>query len=796
MNYKNVLALVLSLIMVIASVATVAAFWTPPEEPTPPGPPTPVTYNATFGVSIEDIGTDPGEYFNFTELEYGKCKNFTVQVTIFNVTDLFGYEFKLRWSGDWFELVDYEYAEYQDAIWGEDHWIATLPNDTIQLTQQKPYEQAVAAYDVEGKDFGAAVVAELTFHIVKDICWCEDEDIGWIWTEEEKMVDSLGQEMTIDPCLYVSWKYIPVQPKIYLKPSKITVSSLLPANFTVKVMVEDIAKMKSLHFRLKWEKIYIKRTFEKVRLPILSVKETDVKVNKAVFPQPNWTWTIDVGGDKYYQWLDFDLEMNQTYYESELVRGNFWVLRILFTKEDPWDANRQPEYYFNLTGKNEWKADDAITDIWFDYGYFDVLCPEKDYITFGKHSGICKDYGADSAPPSPEQPEFTPDWIVHPTYDYDTTLTPKQSRTISWAIDHATPGEVIRVDSLKPTTYYESGIVIDVENLTIYSRDGPENTIIDAGGASHAIYIQANGTTVKDFTITNANDRAIGVYQAIDTVKDVTIRNCKVTGNKYGIFIHHSTVANWTIVDCECTDNLHGFRADSGAVVNGLTVTNSKFSDNEEGGIMSYANIDGLTVTGGTFTNNGFGIMLGAESSTPKYIKNVDVTESTFNNNSKSPYGLGFWIYVYGSYYHEIENINVDDCSFTDNPHGVGFHDMVGWGYDDVVINATLNWWGDRRGPGGNAIFPESTGDNVTDNVLYDPWISCCIALHTDATYTFSTVEGDLDGDGKVTITDILIIAYYYGESPPPTEVNYYDLNKDGDIDITDVVIVCMHYTG
>jgi len=296
----------------------------------------------------------------------------------------------------------------------------------------------------------------------------------------------------------------------------------------------------------------------------------------------------------------------------------------------------------------------------------------------------------------------------------------KSYDTIQMAIDAAGTGDTIIVAA---GTYVEA-IKID-KQLTIYSCDGPEKTIIDAGAASRAVDIQADGVTVDGFTITNA-DRAIGTYHAPSVVKDVTIRNCIVTGNRYGIFVHHSTVDNWTIVDCECTDNFDGLRLDSGADVTGLTVIDSKFSGNEEGGIISYGNITGLTVTGGTFINNDFGIMLGAETSTPHHIKNVLVTETIFDNNT-GEYGLGFWVYVYGSTEHMVSNIDIHQCSITNNSnYGVGFDDFGLAGYGDVVINATMNWWGSAAGPNAtlNTYNKTLQGDRVSGNVDFAPWLN------------------------------------------------------------------------
>lgn len=68
--------------------------------------------------------------------------------------------------------------------------------------------------------------------------------------------------------------------------------------------------------------------------------------------------------------------------------------------------------------------------------------------------------------------------------------------------------------------------------------------------------------------------------------------------------------------------------------------------------------------------------------------------------------------------------------------------------------------------------------------------------------FVFDPIPGDLDGSGHVDITDILIIAGYYGYEliepwpglPPKYITFYYDLDNDKDIDIFDIVIVAKNF--
>jgi len=42
---------------------------------------------------------------------------------------------------------------------------------------------------------------------------------------------------------------------------------------------------------------------------------------------------------------------------------------------------------------------------------------------------------------------------------------------------------------------------------------------------------------------------------------------------------------------------------------------------------------------------------------------------------------------------------------------------------DLAHIDATLNWWGHSSGPYHSSKNPSGLGDNVTDNVIFDPWL-------------------------------------------------------------------------
>jgi hypothetical protein len=71
------------------------------------------------------------------------------------------------------------------------------------------------------------------------------------------------------------------------------------------------------------------------------------------------------------------------------------------------------------------------------------------------------------------------------------------------------------------------------------------------------------------------------------------------------------------------------------------------------------------------------------------------------------------------------------------------------------------------------------------------------INVGPDATYTFSPIQGDVNNDGTVDITDLRTVAAYYNAEEGDTnwpDASQYDLNGDKIIDIFDLVQVARNF--
>jgi len=63
-----------------------------------------------------------------------------------------------------------------------------------------------------------------------------------------------------------------------------------------------------------------------------------------------------------------------------------------------------------------------------------------------------------------------------------------------------------------------------------------------------------------------------------------------------------------------------------------------------------------------------------------------------------------------------------------------------------------------------------------------------------DGIYFYTPVEGDLNRDGAVELTDLVIAGQAFGLVPIPPNYEFADLNSDGLIDILDIIVVARNY--
>jgi uncharacterized repeat protein (TIGR01451 family) len=214
-------------------------------------------------------------------------------------------------------------------------------------------------------------------------------------------------------------------------------------------------------------------------------------------------------------------------------------------------------------------------------------------------------------------------------------------------------------------------------------------TFTSSSGASsgwEGLYFYGGGTNQGSGHLRHATVQYGGGYS---TYANIYAQNVQ---DGYQVLIESSRVLS---ASHSSTD--YGLRARTSNVV----VSDTLFSDNGNatGDYALYATSgSAITVTGSTFQNNaGYGLYVNGSQ--------ANLTCSTVANNGNDGIYLtgssSFWTLSSGIY----------------GNAGLGLNNTTG-----SSVDATYNWWGDPSGPT-HASNPGGSGEEVSDNVLYDHWL-------------------------------------------------------------------------
>ena len=325
--------------------------------------------------------------------------------------------------------------------------------------------------------------------------------------------------------------------------------------------------------------------------------------------------------------------------------------------------------------------------------------------------------------------------------------------TIQAAINAAGTGDTVLVYL---GAYYEA-LTVNVENLTIKSSAGADNTIIAPTSANLAGFnVTASGATIggdgSGFTI-GAGGRG-GIYADVNGGKRITVQGnifksyatnesrgmwfenlsngALITGNSFttpilgtgiqvvnadGATISNNTVATGTLKYCFLTFKAEAFypardppnpyaeyAAESASTINNVTVTGNEIAGMAANRhAIRFAASTKVTTHGTPYAQD---LTVGAGG--------VVISGNVFENN-----GIGVQIdenktsdeqtaHIYG-----VENIAINNNNFEGNTLAVNNGQAT-------TLDATLNWWGDSSGPSGEG---SGEGDAVSTNVNYNPWL-------------------------------------------------------------------------
>ena len=236
----------------------------------------------------------------------------------------------------------------------------------------------------------------------------------------------------------------------------------------------------------------------------------------------------------------------------------------------------------------------------------------------------------------------------------------------------------------------------------------------------------------------------------------VVIKGCSFhhagTWGFYGLgTINRMTVINSDFEYNGQVDPGHGYGFDLSGTSSNVEVTCGSFSNNAKHGI-NMRGISDSSFAYVTANNNGeAGIMLDHWGSGK--IENITIKRPTAIGNMDG-------ISIQPEKANAIEHVTVTGAHLTDNTRNgvnicyisnntnnpsasdvtINFSNVYGngnmgvrvwsWGVPitiSEIFNAENNWWGHRSGPHHSSLNPDGDGDEVSDNVDFEPWRRCPI---------------------------------------------------------------------
>jgi len=399
--------------------------------------------------------------------------------------------------------------------------------------------------------------------------------------------------------------------------------------------------------------------------------------------------------------------------------------------------------------------------------------------------------------------------------DDDTTNTiiapPSETFGVKITASGTSATEPLTVKGLRVTGATNNGFLIPgVIEGTPQSYITLENVGSVANSAGDGLQIGDGASRhISDLKLLDCNMSANGSVGHPNNGVHVScqVNNLEITGGRFndnwhsGIYFENASGENFVLQDITANGNGQRGQDDEagvflvagggGKTISNVTITNPTIVGNPCRGLLLWSedgDISDVTVSGGTISNNDIGVLIlsslfccfcdgGTDTSNVSdvAISGVDITENRVGLESARMVG--------GTY-------DLEDCTIANV--SVNFNNIEGntdYGVDastlTTAIDGTNNWWGDASGPT-HADNPSGTGDMVSDNVTFEPWIGaeleecksecicgcgCCSGTPTGGDVT-------IDAEGDHTIT-----AAKYADNPGGTPTfeaeGYYDVHLD-----------------
>lgn len=315
---------------------------------------------------------------------------------------------------------------------------------------------------------------------------------------------------------------------------------------------------------------------------------------------------------------------------------------------------------------------------------------------------------------------------------------PVDFETIQEAIDFLIDGDEIVVE---PGEYFEN---IDFlgKAIRLYSRGGPEVTIIDANGAYHVVQCvsgEDSDTVLEGFTVTGGNaisswfldDCGGGMY---NNDSSPTVTNCIFSGNWAdaggGMYNLHSSP---TVINCTFSDNGATWGAGMCNVNSSPTVKDCTFSGHSSvygGGMYNNQGCSPMVIHC-TFKENwaeAGGGMCNRNDSSPT------VTNCTFRDNTTTGWGGGM-SNAYSS------SPALTSCTFSNN-HSLFGGAVDNYSYCNLELSNCILWYNTA-----NNGLQVAGAEGSTVYVSYSNLEGGREAIHVDRSTTIQWDWGNIDTD-------------------------------------------------
>jgi len=397
----------------------------------------------------------------------------------------------------------------------------------------------------------------------------------------------------------------------------------------------------------------------------------------------------------------------------------------------------------------------------------------------------------------------------------------------------------IRLVRASGPIYIRADGTVDPSGAPI-QRNGDLYTLTDnITSNADGIVVEKSDTTVDGagFTVQGSvSGNAFYVYG----ISNLTIRNVKTEGFSYGIYLE-STSRNIIY-----GNNLAGSTYDGIGLFDSIDniISFNHMKENGWSGVNLYFS-SGNNISGNSITNNYYGIsMYSSENSSIFHNNFINNTDQISSDSSPNVWDNGYP--SGGNYWSDYSGVDSNGDGIGDTPYAIDENNqdryplmkpwtnivvsevtsprnIVGQGYSsytyvsvqnqgwntetiDITIyanttptiqeqmtlasrssvNATLIWDSSSLSKGNytiSAIADTVPGETDTaDNSLTDGW-------------AVITIIGDINGDFKVDIKDLVLVIKYFGSYPSHPKWNpNADVNSDGKVDIKDLVLVIKHF--